>query len=396
MSRVLELAQSEADVSAGEATIAETTQQALDVASQPMGLVQVVSLLLSISILAVFLTCIGAWIRLIRRRISLTGERAILPARPRLPPTWTPVDGFFFWVALLVVSIVMGAAFQLLGWIDLRQGGDGDGGSASLSVAHLALSAFSMLAATLITLQILLLRRGDALERLGIIPKGADVKLGLMAAVLVLPPTMGLMGLVSMLVEYSHPVLDVLQPKDSEGPNLPVFALLFVTTAIVTPVVEEYWFRGLVQGGLQAFADFRNQWETPTTEATPPTQVDPATMPLAGAAMAAPETGPLPTDSESTAYAAFEAPVGESRGRSINDVTWTPTAMWPLFVSSLIFALMHWGHGLAPIPLFFLATALGYIYRQTGSLIPCILVHMVLNSLTMVVTLLQMLSPSVG
>src|SRR5690606_35129689 len=54
---------------------------------------------------------------------------------------------------------------------------------------------------------------------------------------------------------------------------------------------------------------------------------------------------------------------------------WTPTAVWPIVITSLVFAVMHWGQGLAPIPLFFLSLGLGYLYRQTGSLVPSIVVH---------------------
>ena len=60
-------------------------------------------------------------------------------------------------------------------------------------------------------------------------------------------------------------------------------------------------------------------------------------------------------------------------------------AYWPIFVSSLCFALVHWGQGLAPIPLFVLALGLGYLFRQTGSLIACITVHFLLNFYSMLV-----------
>ena len=53
------------------------------------------------------------------------------------------------------------------------------------------------------------------------------------------------------------------------------------------------------------------------------------------------------------------------------------------------------GQGAAPIPLFFLALGLGFLYRQTGSLTPPILVHMILNGLTLVVTYLKILSNQV-
>ena len=39
-------------------------------------------------------------------------------------------------------------------------------------------------------------------------------------------------------------------------------------------------------------------------------------------------------------------------------------------VSAAIFAFMHLGQGPAPIPLFFLAIGLGYLYRQTHRATP--------------------------
>lgn len=68
---------------------------------------------------------------------------------------------------------------------------------------------------------------------------------------------------------------------------------------------------------------------------------------------------------------------------------WEPVSYWPVFAASLIFASMHLGQGAAPIPLFFLSVGLGYLYRQTGSLIPCIVVHMILNGMTLLAAMLQ-------
>jgi membrane protease YdiL (CAAX protease family) len=44
---------------------------------------------------------------------------------------------------------------------------------------------------------------------------------------------------------------------------------------------------------------------------------------------------------------------------------------------------MHAAHGPDPIPLFVLALGLGYLYRQTHRILPCIVVHFLLNLLTM-------------
>jgi membrane protease YdiL (CAAX protease family) len=61
---------------------------------------------------------------------------------------------------------------------------------------------------------------------------------------------------------------------------------------------------------------------------------------------------------------------------------------WPIFVSAAIFALMHAGNGPDPIPLFFLALGLGYLYRQTHRITPSMTVHFLLNAASM--TLLWM------
>jgi len=64
---------------------------------------------------------------------------------------------------------------------------------------------------------------------------------------------------------------------------------------------------------------------------------------------------------------------------------------WPILISSASFALVHFGQGLAPIPLFFLAVGLGYLFRQTGSLIACITVHFLLNFYSMLVFTIMIL-----
>jgi len=264
-------------------------------------------------------------------------------------------------------------------------------GSPGLSVPQLTLSTLGMLTATVITLMILCLNHRSAISRIGLIPKRGDIGLGLRSALMILPPTMLIMTAVSLMQEYSHPVLDALQPDESEaGPNYAVFALLFVTTALVTPVVEEFWIRGLLQGGLQRLADWRLSMVRQSFEQS-------------AAPIETPDDAPAfqlqreATNINETAYMAPGTAAGTeplvataSTAMHTDSSDWTPTAIWPVFVASLVFALLHWGQGLAPIPLFFLSLGLGYLYRQTGSLIPPIIVHFVLNGLTMVMTLIEM------
>jgi len=63
-----------------------------------------------------------------------------------------------------------------------------------------------------------------------------------------------------------------------------------------------------------------------------------------------------------------------------------PPPLWkqwlPIGLSALIFALMHFSHGLAWIPLTVLALGLGYIYQRTHRILPSITVHFCLNALS--------------
>ena len=63
-----------------------------------------------------------------------------------------------------------------------------------------------------------------------------------------------------------------------------------------------------------------------------------------------------------------------------------------IFFSAAIFALLHWGHGPDPVPLFFLAVGLGYLYSCTHRIVPCIVVHFLVNSLSMIALIAFLLS----
>ncbi|WDQ17304.1 CPBP family intramembrane glutamic endopeptidase [Rhodopirellula sp. P2] len=383
-----------------------------------LGPTEIALSILSILILLAFATSLSRWIRMLYRGHRPFGEKAFVPVRARHLPFWSVIYFVVFIGALIFSTSLLQGAFQFAGWIERPAVTDTavllDSSSEplvatdpsepttdqvnevaatesdpveeteaattpGLSVPQLTLSSLGMLSATLITLAMLCLNHREAISRIGLIPQRGDISLGFRSALMILPPTMLIMTLVSIMQDYSHPVLDALQPDEADaGPNYGVFALLFITTALVTPVVEEFWIRGLLQGGLQRLADWRL--------AIVRKSLDPAV-----ASIETPGNefayGVADTE-ESTDETASLAATAVSLKVDSND--WTPTAIWPVFAASLVFALLHWGQGLAPIPLFFLSLGLGYLYRQTGSLIPPIIVHFVLNGLTMVMTLIEM------
>jgi hypothetical protein len=60
-----------------------------------------------------------------------------------------------------------------------------------------------------------------------------------------------------------------------------------------------------------------------------------------------------------------------------------------IVVSSLAFALAHLGQGLAWVPLFFFGLVVGYLARQTGSIVPGIILHGLFNAVSVVLVVLQ-------
>jgi membrane protease YdiL (CAAX protease family) len=58
-------------------------------------------------------------------------------------------------------------------------------------------------------------------------------------------------------------------------------------------------------------------------------------------------------------------------------------------LSALAFALAHYGQGLAWVPLFFFGLVVGYLARQTGSIVPGIILHGMFNAVSVGLVLLQ-------
>lgn len=61
--------------------------------------------------------------------------------------------------------------------------------------------------------------------------------------------------------------------------------------------------------------------------------------------------------------------------------------MAAVYIASAAFALAHYGHGLAFVPLFPLGLVLGFIARRTGSIVPAILLHALFNAVSVAILL---------
>ncbi|MEM9644245.1 MAG: type II CAAX endopeptidase family protein [Planctomycetota bacterium] len=262
------------------------------------------------ALICLFPASVIAWILVLRGRLARGTWRPLLPANEGEPPFW----------GMECVFILIGGVIVLSSFAQAVIGYDNPSRDPLLGMA---MSTFSMTGACLLVLGFIWASNPKRIGEVGLRPSWDGIRLGMLAALLIIPPLMLLMAAVSRLIPYEHPVLNLMTAQ----PTIQRFAVLFVSTAVITPIVEEFSIRVVLQGSLQGFIDR-----------------------------------------------------ARDDGRRSN---------WPIVITSFLFAILHFGHGGAPIPLFVLSLALGYLYRQTGNITPSIVVHMALNSLTMIATFLS-------
>lgn len=295
----------------------------------------------------------------------------LVPLRSREQPFWSPVHflltfGFF----IVSVSLMLGLTF---GRPEMQT-----------LVTQLTLNTLGGIAAVVGAILIFSIKVPDAVARLGLVLTAKDVQLGLVASLMILPPVMIISGLVSNLVEYHHPVLDSLKAE----PGLRLFIVMVIGTAVITPFVEEFLFRVLLQGGLQGIADHVSRNRV----------AESAVLPIQTTGVASPEPQPI-NDIGLNPYAVgtlvSDVPsddMGQSLQQFQSPNAFQPRAWWPIIIASILFAGMHLGQGAAPIPLFFLSVGLGFLYRQTGTITAPLVVHAVLNFITLAVNFAELTS----
>jgi membrane protease YdiL (CAAX protease family) len=244
--------------------------------------------------------------------------RELLAFVPTRPVPWTVVDIAVFIYAFLVLQLTAGVLVRML----FGLGWDHDPQQVPLAArAVMMLASATATLATLLVSVLLIRWHAQATWR----DVGIDVRffvrdlgIGFAAFLVLAPPVYGLQMLLVRWFPSEHPVVHLLR----ERPD-PVFLGISAFAAlVVAPLAEEYFFRVLVQGWMHKLNSQR----------------------------------------------AIEA-TGRSR-----------SGTWPILASAALFAMMHASHGPDPVPLFFLAIGLGYLYRQTGRMTPCVVVHLLLNA----------------
>jgi membrane protease YdiL (CAAX protease family) len=232
----------------------------------------------------------------------------LVPPRPAEPVVWNGAD--VAWVVAVAIFLQMLATSL---------------GPRPLPVYHqLVLGMLATLGAAAAAAWHLR-RRGASWRALGfsLLGPAADLRLAVGTVLLLVAPLLSLAALLDKLVPYRHPIVEFLTVHH-DAASLAVVALAAV---VVAPLVEEFFFRRILQGWLER------------------------------------RLGEL---------------AGSTRGPEL-----------AIAGSALAFGLAHLGQGLAWLPLVVFGAVLGYLARQTGSIVPGILAHALFNAISLALVLAQ-------
>jgi len=317
------------------------------------GLIGYASLVLMISI--------NTWIGVVR---CLVAQQPILETRPAPVARWGLLDIFggtlgFIVLANLFVSPYLSGEPTTIGELTAQQ---------RIGAMWGQISAQSLVC---LAIFILIIARGGVTLVIGdsFATFRKDVVIGVATFCALCVPVILIQVFIAQFVEYKHELINML----TESPTPEIIIPVLVSAVLVAPITEEFAFRLLLQGWLEDV--FRGRYLS-------------AGQILIGR-LGAPEldhSGEMPEprfSAESPSDLLEVTPAEPAFPES------PALMMIAIFASSLIFATLHVGQGGAPIPLFFLALGLGYVYQKRRTIVPSLVVHMMLNGQSMLLLLLQ-------
>ncbi len=280
-----------------------------------------------------FAVTVSSWIAIGTRSVQ---GIPILDYELRREPPWG------MWDLLVAVVMVMGPQIAVAGYF--QQDYDPDNPDPQVLKELLTWNAFVAVISIIAMVGYFHFRPHARLADVGLNLQqiGRQLRIGFLCFLLVAPIVFAIQATFVLVLKFEskHPLIELIQEDKS------AFQLCAFLAVVVAPISEELLFRGLLQGWLERLSLFNTEFDAFLF-------------------------GWRRTEELSDELSGEESPHRYS-------VAWMP-----IFISSSIFALMHWSHGPDPIPLFFLAMALGYVYQRTNRLLPCMVVHACLNGTTM-------------
>lgn len=218
---------------------------------------------------------------------------------------------------------------------------------------------------------------------------GSDIELGMRWFLMLVVPVILLQVILTRWFPTKHPLIEMLRTSRDLS-FLPVAGFAAV---IAAPIFEEVFFRLFMQGWLEKL-----QITMQRTALGISSKADRDAVLVGGSSSASlvedskqeqlsesQSTSGEDSRSEQLELNPFQSPFEVGAPTQESEVSSSRPILWaPILVSSGLFALAHFSHGPDWIPLFFLATGLGYLYQRTGRIQSCIVVHMLVNALGIV------------
>ncbi|WP_254507256.1 CPBP family intramembrane glutamic endopeptidase [Anatilimnocola floriformis] len=232
-------------------------------------------------------------------------------------------------------------------------------------------------------LAFIVLRYGASLADFGLSVQhlANDVRIGVITFLGMYLPMIALQAALVYGLEwkYDHPLIESV----TESKDVMLFALAIIATSVSAPLIEEFAFRGLLQGWLEKCCSGRSTYaELVTGEQNFSAQElaaqrRPEKEPLAEN----PNAPPVPTEETEAAV--------EPR----DQVPPTRRDWLAIVASTIVFSLLHYSHGPAWIPLLIFGAATGFVYQRTHRIVPGIVAHFLLNTTTMFGLWIQVFGP---
>ena len=323
--------------------------------------------------LAILGLCAIVWALIIAR---LTRRQPLAPLWPRRQVPWSGWLVLLAFVLYILVTGLILEAAQVVVYGSLNVKNQDNTQQLKLALAAKTIGGF---VSTLLTAAVLNSAGATKID-LGLDTRWfrTDLLLGLAGFLAVLPVVLLIKWLLLPYSPENHPLEKVMRNQPS-----PSMILWITLVAVVAaPVVEEFLLRVVFQGWLERcfFRGVQPEVAQAVLVMEPPD--DPTSPALFD------ESNPYaPPPRLETSAISVTAPLESNNWESTGMETeqcvpsgWR--AAMPIVISSALFAGMHYGHGIDPIPLFVLAVVLGWLYQRTHRLWPCVVLHTALNGLS--------------
>ncbi len=301
-------------------------------------------------------------------------RKPLIHRSPRRTVPWTIIDLIailFIGMCLLQVATLIVAG--LLG-ISSRELLDPD--RVEYQLPQLVGFSCASMVTWLISLLWLRFRSGASAHDLGFEPfkLSDDLPLSLAAFIMLVVPTLLIQFLAVKLfpTDQQHPFIEMIK----EDPDPRALIAVAVAAVIVAPVVEEFLFRVLLQSWLERI--FKNLSRQIALDRVQDTAAEPTT-PFGEGPSTETEAANSDLPPQTTVSAADTVELPADGDLEPEKTQWTP-----IFISGVIFGLVHFGQGPAPIALTFLGFGLGYLFQRTHRVWPCMMVHALVNLLAVV------------